>query len=163
MTDLKFTILEKLYFAEHRQMYKTPLFEECRKQYQLPEIYAALKDLDQDDLVDADLNSDVAKLTKNGRVIYESVKEERQYQEECKQRELNAEQRALKSEQLATESNALAAESNSLAVESNRISIESNRISIESNRLTKRSNIITVISIVVAILSIAVAIIQFFN
>ena len=156
MTDLKFTILEKLYFAEHRQMYKTPLFEECRKQYQLPEIYAALKDLDQDDLVDADLNSDVAKLTKNGRVIYESVKEERQYQEECKQRELNAEQRALKSEQLATESNALAAESNSLAV-------ESNRISIESNRLTKRSNIITVISIVVAILSIAVAIIQFFN
>ena len=156
MTDLKFTILEKLYFAERRQMYKTPLFEECRKQYQLPEIYAALKDLDQDDLVDADLNSDVAKLTKNGRVIYESVKEERQYQEECKQRELNAEQRALKSEQLATESNALAAESNSLAV-------ESNRISIESNRLTKRSNIITVISIVVAILSIAVAIIQFFN
>jgi dynactin complex subunit len=134
MTDLKFTILEKLYFAEHRQMYKTPLFEECRKQYQLPEIYAALKDLDQDDLVDADLNSDVAKLTKNGRVIYESVKEERQYQLECKQRELDAEQRARDSDALAR----------------------------RSIRLTKISNIVAIGSIIVTILSSAITLILFF-
>ena len=134
MTDLKFTILEKLYFAEHRQMYKTPLFEECRKQYQLPEIYAALKDLDQDDLVDADLNSDVAKLTKNGRVIYESVKEERQYQLECKQRELDAEQRARDSDALTR----------------------------RSIRLTKISNIVAIGSIVVTILSSAITLILFF-
>lgn len=134
MTDLKFTILEKLYFAEHRQMYKTPLFEECRKQYQLPEIYAALKDLYQDDLVDADLNSDVAKLTKNGRVIYESVKEERQYQLECKQRELDAEQRARDSDALTR----------------------------RSIRLTKISNIVAIGSIVVTILSSAITLILFF-
>lgn len=134
MTDLKFSILEKLYFAEHRQMYKTPLFEECRKQYQLPEIYAALKDLDQDDLVDADLNSDVAKLTKNGRVIYESVKEERQYQLECKQRELDAEQRARDSDALTR----------------------------KSIRLTKISNIVAIGSIVVTVLSSAITLILFF-
>ena len=149
MTDLKFSILEKLYYAERRQMPRYQLLNAYKEDGLINEAQHALIELDEDGLVKAPLQSDNAQLTKLGRVALESVREERKHQEECKQRELNAEQRALKSEQLATESNALAA--------------ESNRISIESNRLTKRSNIITVISIIVAILSIAVAIIQFFK
>lgn len=135
MTDLKFSILEKIYFAEHRQTNKVELQNELIKSFPAPDVHQAFKDLHDDDLIDSSLKADTAKLTKRGRIIYESVKEERQYQLECKQRELDAEQRARDSDALAR----------------------------RSIRLTKIANAIAIGSIVVTILSSAITLILFFQ
>lgn len=132
MTDLKFSILEKLYHAERRQMLRNDLINTYKEDHLINEAQHALMELDEDKLINAPLKSDVAKLTKLGRVTLESVKEERQYQLECKQRELDAEQRALKSDELAR----------------------------ESIRQTKLANAVAIGSIFVSLLSIAVAVFQ---
>lgn len=134
MTDLKFSILEKLYRAEHRQMLRNDLINTYKEDHLINEAQHALMELDEDELVNAPLRSDVAKLTKLGRVTFESVKEERQYQLECKQRELDAEQRARDSDVLARRSISLA----------------------------KISNVVTICSIVATIISSAISIILFF-
>lgn len=134
MTDLKFSILEKLYFAERRQIDKIALQNELINSFPAPDVHQAFKDLHEDELIDCSLTANVAKLAKNGRVIYESVKEERQYQLECKQRELDAEQRASKSDALTS----------------------------RSIRLTKIANAVAIGSIIVTILSSTITLILFF-
>lgn len=107
MSDLKFSILENLYFAEHREMNKVELQNKLLENFPAPDVYQAFKDLHEDELIRAGLYDTTASLTKQGRIVYESVKDEREYQLECKNRELNAEQRARESNALAAESTAL--------------------------------------------------------
>ena len=124
MTDLKFSILENLYYAEHRAMNTIVLQNELIQSFPAPDVYGAFKDLQADELIDYSL-TDTTALLKNGRVIYESVKEERKYQLECHQRELDAEQRARNSDAITS----------------------------RSIRLTKIANAITIGSIAITILS----------
>jgi hypothetical protein len=134
MTDLKFSILEKLYHSEHRAMNTIVLQNELIQSFPAPDVYGAFKDLQADELIEYSL-TDATELLKHGRVIYESVKEERQYQLECHQRELQAEQRAS----------------------------DSNALTSRSIRVTKIANIVAIGSIIITILSSAITLVLFFH
>ncbi len=77
MTDLKYSILENLYHTEYRKMDHTALMNLYLRQHLLNEAKQAVKDLIQDEFVIKD-QSDVVHLTKPGRQMYESSKEERE-------------------------------------------------------------------------------------
>lgn len=86
MSDLKFSILENLYFAEHREMNKIKLQNKLIENFPAPDVYQAFKDLHEDELIRAGLHDTTAYLTKQGRIVYESVKEERAQQRKCEER-----------------------------------------------------------------------------
>ena len=141
MTDLKFSILEALYMTERRKKPLVDLINLYTEQHLINEAAQMLKDLKQDGLVTID-SSDIVELTKLGRTIYESVKEERHHQTECERREQESERRARESECRER---------------------ESARLAKESVRLSKISNVIAIVSAVAAVLAAVVAILQFFR
>lgn len=105
MSDLKFSILENLYFAEHREMNKIELQNKLIENFPAPDVYQAFKDLHEDELIRAGLHDTTASLTKQGRIVYESVKEERAQQRKCEERERESQRNVRESNRLAKRAN----------------------------------------------------------
>lgn len=105
MSDLKYSILETLYVCEFREKPYTDLMNDYLAKHLLNEASLALKDLSEDDLVIIDKSSNNVKLTKLGRTIYESVKEERAQQRKCEERERESQRNVSESNRLAKRAN----------------------------------------------------------
>lgn len=105
MSDLKYSILETLYVCEFREKPYTDLMNDYLAKHLLNEASLALKDLSEDDLVIIDKSSNNVKLTKLGRTIYESVKEERAQQRKCEERERESQRNISESNRLAKRAN----------------------------------------------------------
>ena len=107
MTDLKYSVLEHLYNSEYRKLNYVDLINLYKNPCRINEVAQALKDFKEDGLVKYDISSTI-ELLKLGRTIYESVKEEREYQAECERREQESKRREQESKRLAKISNILA-------------------------------------------------------
>ena len=105
MSDLKYSILETLYVCEFREKPYTDLMNDYLANHLLNEASLALKDLSEDDLVIIDKSSNNVKLTKLGRTIYESVKEERAQQRKCEERERESQRNVSESNRLTKRAN----------------------------------------------------------